>query len=82
MAPSARHAGYYVCLAALALILLGGSRAVADIYHYIDDDGNHLFTTYRVRGLELVEVLRSESQSSRSESRRSGSRASRPRASC
>lgn len=39
------------------LLLFLAASARAEIYHYVDGDGNHVFTTYRVRGMELVEVI-------------------------
>lgn len=76
MGKNASHA-LGVGVAVLAAAVLLATEATADIYHYMDDDGNHLFTTYRVNGMELVEVLRSQTSSSSSR----GGRRARPRAS-
>ncbi len=73
---------------ALAVILVGSLLAIpasAEIYHYVDDDGNHHYTSYRVRGMELLETFASEesserrSSSSSNRSNRRRSRASTPR---
>ncbi|MBN1945604.1 MAG: lytic transglycosylase domain-containing protein [Bradymonadales bacterium] len=51
--------------------------ALGDIYHYVDRDGTHVFTTYRMSGMELVEVIRSQPSRSNRSSGRSSSSSSR-----
>jgi soluble lytic murein transglycosylase-like protein len=51
----------------------------ADIYHYVDSEGTHVFTTYRVRGMDLIEVIRSEPSHSRSSSGNRSSSSTRMR---
>ena len=53
--------------------------ASAEIYHYVDDSGHHHFTTYRMRGMELLEVIGAETREPerrQSDSRRSSRRRS------
>jgi hypothetical protein len=52
-------------LLALGLLVLLAASARAEIYHYVDRDGNHIFTTYRVRGMQLVEVIEGPASSAR-----------------
>ncbi len=52
--------------------------AEAEIYHYVDDEGTHHYTSYRVPGMQLIETFRDSSDRDDSRSRaRSG--ASSPR---
>ena len=70
---------FAVLTAALILVAPTGELS-AEIYHYVDDSGHHHFTTYRMRGMQLIEVIGAETQepqrpdtSSRRSSRRSRS---------
>lgn len=56
MRRSATILAFVVACGALA-VLPAIPEVQAEIYHYVDDQGQHHFTTYRVRGMELLEVL-------------------------
>jgi len=55
------------------------SEAVAEIYHYVDDDGHHHFTTYRMRGMELIDVVGGQESQPAPERRSRSRRSSRTR---
>jgi soluble lytic murein transglycosylase-like protein len=66
---AARLLGISVAILASFLLLPSGA---ADIYHYVDSEGNHHYTTYRMSGMRLVDVVRSESNVRRASSESSG----------
>lgn len=54
--------------AVVMLIVSVAPVAQSDIYHYLADDGTHHFTTHRMSGMELIEVIRAPGSSSSSTS--------------
>lgn len=51
-----------VVLTGLLVCIVPHAEVSAEIYHYVDDSGHHHFTTYRMRDMELIEVIGAETQ--------------------
>lgn len=77
MVRSAIQPVLYAFLSVTLILVVPTGEVSAEIYHYVDDSGHHHFTTYRMRGMELVEVIGAETQErqrSDTSSRRSSQR--------
>ena len=68
-----------ICALLIPLGLVLPDEAAAEIYHYVDDDGHHHFTTYRMRGMELIDVVGGQASEPAPARRSSSRRSSRTR---